>query len=154
MKLKSVLVFSVVIASLAFVAIAGEKESEIAFKGEGYFCLDEQGRFIPCREEGDLLNVSHLGLYDVWYQIYPAGAPGGGFGPFKITGANGDSLEGYYHNFRLGPGTYTLDWTFTGDTGRFEGAEGTGHTDGLVDFSTLYAKFEFSGEVTVPEEED
>ena len=45
---------------------------------------------------------------------------------------------------------FHLDWVFTGGTGRFENAEGTGHTDGLVDFGALYAEFEFSGKVTVP----
>ena len=37
MKLKSVLVFSVVIASLAFVAVADANEVEIGFEGGGRF---------------------------------------------------------------------------------------------------------------------
>ncbi len=41
MKLKTVLVFSVVIASLTFVVMAGgEKENEFKLKGEGYFLSD------------------------------------------------------------------------------------------------------------------
>lgn len=47
-------------------------------------------------------------------------------------------------------GEYDLEWDFTGGTGRFEGAEGTGHTDGLVDLSTAFAQYRFSGTITVP----
>lgn len=156
MKLRRMLVFSAVIVSLTLVAIAARpelKEFTLKFKGDGNFILDEaKGCFVSSREEGDLLNVSHLGLSDVWYEIYPGGDPQDppNFGPFTITGANGDMLKGYYSNFELGVGTYVLDWVFTEGTGRFEGATGTGHTDGLVDFETLYAEFEFSGTIYVP----
>jgi len=162
MKLKSVLVFGVVIASLAFVAIASEKESEIAFKGDGYFdvAYEYEGdvlKYVVFSPPGgyDLLNVSHLGLSQVAWEVRVTPEYVFVKGWFTITGANGsDSLEGYYSNFQLGFGTYELFWVFTGGTGRFEGASGTGHTDGLVDFGPPpYAKFEFSGEVTVPEED-
>jgi hypothetical protein len=156
-------VFSVVIASLTFVAIAGDvKELDLKFKGEGSFevVFDEDiGADVYIPPGGfELLNVSHLGLSKVeWKLLYvpPTEPP---FGWFKITGAKGDSLEGIYDGFAITPtspttGTYDLDWLFTGGTGRFDGAEGTGHTDGLVDFETFEAKFEFSGEVTVPKED-
>jgi hypothetical protein len=104
MKLKRMLVFSAVIVSLTLVALAGRdaKEFELKFKGEGDFCFDDMGRFIPCREEGDLLNVSHLGLSDVWYQIDSQSENPENFGPFTITGANGDMLMGYYRACPLG----------------------------------------------------
>ena len=155
MKLGRMLVFSAVIVSLTLVALAApdEKTFQLKFKGEGPFCMDDEYRFIPCREEGDLLNVSHLGLCDVWYQIDPASTNPENYGPFTITGANGDMLEGYYSDFSLDDetGVYMLEWTFTGGTGRFEGAEGIGYTDGLADLSVLppYAVFEFYGEITV-----
>ena len=158
MKLKSVLVFSVVIALLPFAAIAdrSEKEFELKFKGDGYFELafDEGTGDLVFSPIGgfDLLNVSHLGKSEVAWELRVDPVT---FefrsGTFTITGANGrDGLEGYYSDFQLGVGEYDLDWVFTGGTGRFEGAEGTGHTDGLVDLETLYAKFEFSGAITVP----
>jgi len=158
MKLKSVLVFSVVIALIPFAAIADryEKEFEIKFKGDGYFEMvfdEETGELVFTPAGGfDLLNVSHLGKSKVAWELrvdpltfeFHSGT-------FTITGANGrDGLEGYFSDFVLGLGEYDLDWVFTGGTGRFEGAEGTGHTDGLVDLETLYAKFEFSGAITVP----
>jgi hypothetical protein len=158
MKLRLVLMFSVVIALLSFTAIADQdvKEFEIKFKGDGYFdmFIDEDGLLVFTPPGGfDLLNVSHLGKSEVaWtlrvnpltYEFVD--------GTFTITGANDrDGLEGHFSNFVLGIGEYDLDWVFTGGTGRFEGAEGTGHTDGLVDFGPPpYAKFEFSGVVTVP----
>ena len=103
------------------------------------------------RDGFDLLNVSHLGKSEVAWELrvnpltYEFLS-----GTFTITGANGDRLEGYYSDFVLGDGTYDLDWVFTGGTGRFEGAEGIGHTDGLPDFDNFYAEFEFSGKITVP----
>jgi hypothetical protein len=164
MKLKSVLLFGVVIVSLTFVAIAGEKEFEIAFKGEGSFEVvfdEELGKVVYIPPGGfELLNVSHLGKSKVaWKLLVDPPLPGEPFGWFTITGANGrDSLEGIYDGFVITPtspttGTYDLEWFFTGGTGRFDGAEGIGHTDGLVDFGTGEAKYEFSGEVTVPEED-
>ena len=151
------LVFSAVIVSLTLVALAAPdvKTYNLKFKGEEPFCVDEAtGSFIPCREEGDLLNVSHLGLCDVYYEIsLEATGDPPSHGPFTITGANGDSLEGYYSDFSLDEdGVYMLEWTFTSGSGRFEGAEGIGYTDGLADLSVLppYAVFEFYGEITVP----
>lgn len=170
MKLRSMLLFSVVIASLTFVAVAGDvKEYELKFKGDGYFDM-----VLPTPEDPDLvfspsggfdlLNVSHLGLSTVvWELRLDPGTFAFRSGTFSITGANGtDSLEGDYSGFVFIPddpanpitGTYDLDWVFTGGTGRFEGATGTGHTDGFPDFSILYAQFEFSGEVSVPEEDE
>lgn len=158
MKLKSVLAFIVVIALLAFAAIADEKELEIRFKGDGYFEMafdEETGELVFSPPGGfDLLNVSHLGKSEVaWELRVDPSSFEFRSGTFTITGANGrDCLEGYYSDFVLGIGEYDLDWVFTGGTGRFEDATGTGHTDGLVDLQTLYAKFEFSGEVTIPNE--
>ena len=158
MKLRLALVFSVIIALLSAAAMADrcEKEYQIKFKGEGYFDMvfdDGTGELVFSPVGGfDLLNVSHLGKSKVFWEIrvHPTTFE---FqrGTFTIIGANGrDGLEGHYSGFSLGSGEYDLDWVFTGGTGRFEGAEGTGHTDGLVDLDTLYAKFEFSGLVTVP----
>jgi len=158
MKLRRMLVFSAVIVSLTLVAIAGsnvkDKEFTLKFKGEGDFCFDEAYRFVPCREEGDLLNVSHLGLSDVWYQVDPYTTDPENFGPFTITGANGDSLVGHYSKFELdmATGVYMLEWAFTGGTGRFEGAYGLGETDGLVVTwdPVPHAEFEFYGKIYVP----
>jgi len=133
MKLKSVLVFSVVIALLPFAAIAdrSEKEFELKFKGDGYFELafDEGTGDLVFSPIGgfDLLNVSHLGKSEVAWELRVDPVT---FefrsGTFTITGANGrDGLEGYYSGFQLGVGEYDLDWVFTGGTGRFDGAEGT-----------------------------
>jgi hypothetical protein len=158
MKLKSVLLFSVVIASLTFVAIAGDvKESEIAFKGEGQFGMYPDGVllvFFPYPGP-DLLNVSHLGLSEVDWEIRVTQAFVFVDGWFTITGANGDSLVGDYSGFVLDleTGDYDLEWAFTGGTGRFEGATGTGPTDGLANLVTGEAKFEFSGKVTVPKKD-
>jgi hypothetical protein len=108
----------------------------------------------------DLLDVSHLGESQVVWELRvtppwsedPEDPPYTfRSGTFSITGASGkDSLVGHYGDFVMGIGTYTLDWIFTGGTGRFDGATGTGHTDGLVDFDTVHAEFEFSGTVTAP----
>jgi len=160
MKLKSALVFGVVIASLTFVAIANADEVEIGFTGEGYFevVFDEELQepvYIP-PGGFELLDVSPLGLSKVaWKLRYfppPEGEP---FGWFTITGPNGrDSLEGIYNGFVITPddppitGTYDLEWLFTGGTGRFDDFVGTGHTDGEVDFTTGYAEYVFSGTVT------
>ena len=105
----------------------------------------------------DLLNVSHLGLSQVDWEIRvdPLNFPEFVDGWFTITGANGDSLEGDYSGFVLNPdGAYTLEWDFTGGTSGFDGADGTGHTDGLADLSAEppHAVFEFSGKVTVPKQ--
>jgi hypothetical protein len=156
MKLKSVLVFGVVIVLLSLVALAAPdaKTFDLKFKGEGAFdvVLDpELGVLVYIPLGGpELLNVSHLGLSEVdWKLLYvpPTEPP---FGWFTITGANGDTLEGFYHGFALNAetGEYDLDWTFESGTGRFEGATGTGHTDGLVDGGV--AKYQFSGTITVP----
>jgi hypothetical protein len=165
MKLRSVLLFSVVIALLPIAVIADEEaeELELKFKGEGSFQIvydEDVGAFVYIPPGGfELLNVSHLGLSKVaWKLLVLPPLPGEPFGWFTITGANRrDSLEGIYDGFVITPtslttGTYDLEWLFTGGTGRFESAEGTGHTDGLVDFETGEAKYEFSGKVTVPEE--
>jgi hypothetical protein len=158
MKLKSVLVFGMVIAILTSMAIAdrNEKKYDLKFKGDGYFLAEfdpSTGDLVFSPPGGfDLLNVSHLGRSQVAWQLrvdpitfeFRSGT-------FTITGANGrDGLYGHYSNFVLGVGEYDLDWAFTGGTGRFEGATGTGHTDGLVDLITGYAEFEFSGQITIP----
>ena len=157
MKLRLVLLFIVVIALLPFATIADEKESEIRFKGDGYFDMvfdEKTGELVFSPAGGyDLLNVSHLGLSQVVWELRLNPLTFDFLsGTFTITGANGcDGLEGYYSNFALVARTYDLDWVFTGGTGRFDGASGTGHTDGLVDFGPPpYAKFKFSGEITVP----
>ncbi len=162
MKFKSVLVFGVVIVLFSLVAIADPdvKEYELKFKGEGAFEVvfdEELGELVYIPPGGfELLNVSHLGLSKVEWKLLFSPPTEPPFGWFKITGANGDSLEGIYDGFLITPddppitGTYDLDWLFTGGTGRFEGASGTGHTDGLVDFGTFEAKYQFSGGITVP----
>lgn len=164
MKLRSVLVFSAAIASLAFVAIATDvKEYELKFKDNGYFVSEYDpvtGDLVFAPYGGyDLLDVSHLGESRVVWELRVTPPPGSEEDPpftfrsgtFTISGANGcDSLEGYYSGFQLGIGEYDLDWAFTDGTGRFEGASGTGHTDGSVDFDTGYAEFEFFGAVTAP----
>jgi hypothetical protein len=164
MKLRRILMFSVVIVSLTLVAIAAPdvKEFDLKFKGEGAFVVvldDELDEYVYIPPGGfELLNVSHLGLSEVAWKIrYSPPPEGEPFGWFTITGANGDGLEGIYDGFAVTPdpedpttGTYDLDWLFTGGTGRFEGALGTGHTDGLVDFLTGEAKYQFSGTIIVP----
>ena len=156
MKLRSILVFSAVIVSLTFVAIAYADEVEIGFTGEGYFQVvfdEELGEPVYIPPGGfELLDVSPLGLSKVeWKLRYfppPEGEP---FGWFTITGPNGiDSLEGIYDGFALDTtaGTYDLEWDFTGGTGRFDDFVGRGHTDGEVDFTTAYAEYVFSGVVT------
>lgn len=158
MKHKSVLLFSVVIVSLTFVAIAGDvKELDLKFKGDGYFDVvvsSTEWIFSPYGGP-DLLDVSHLGESQVDWELHvtpPMEEPPFDFisGTFTITGSNGDSLTGSYSDFQMGTGTYTLKWLFEGGTGRFEGASGTGRTDGLVDLVTGYAQFEFSGDINVP----
>jgi len=158
MKLRSVLLFSVVIASLAFVATAGDvRELNLKFKGDGYFdMVIDSGELVFSPAGGfDILDVSHLGESEVvWELRVDPETFTFHSGTFTITGANGkDGLEGHYSGFVLGVGTYGLDWVFTNGTGKFEGAEGTGHTDGLVDFGPPpCAQFEFSGTVIVPKE--
>ena len=158
MKLRRMLVFSAVIVSLTLVAIAGPgvKTFNLKFKGEGAFemVVDPEWGLIYIPPGGfELLNVSHLGKSKVAWKLRvlppPEGEP---FGCFTITGANGDSLEGIYDGFVLDmeAGEYDLEWDFTVGTGRFEGATGDGHTDGLVDFTTGVAKYQFSGQITVP----
>jgi hypothetical protein len=155
MKLRYVLLFSVVIVSLTFVAIAGEKESKLKFKGEGQFGMYPDGDYLVFfpHPGPDLLDVSHLGFSQVDWEIRVTQSFVFVDGWFTITGANGtNSLEGHYSGFVLDleTGDYDLEWAFTGGTGKFEGATGTGHTDGLANLLTGEAKFEFSGEVTVP----
>ena len=154
MKLKSVLVFSVVI-SLTLVAVAGDtKDYELKFKGSGYFVADldpATGDLVFSPYGGyDLLDISHLGeSVVVWELRVDPLTFEFRSGTFTITGSNGkDTLEGHYSDFQLGVGEYDLDWAFTGGTGRFGDATGTGHTDGLVDLNPGYAQFEFSGMVT------
>ena len=167
MKIKSVVLFSVVIVLLTTLAIAApnEKKYDLKFKGDGYFdmVVDVTGDLVSSPRGGyDLLNVSHLGLSKVvWELRLDPLTFAFRSGTFTITGANGkDSLTGDYSNFVFYPdpgnpatGTYDLEWVFTGGTGRFEGATGTGHTDGVSDFTNFpegYAEFEFSGSITVP----
>ena len=164
MKLRRMLLFSLVIVSLTLVAIAAPdvKEFDLKFKGEGAFELvfdEELGESVYVPLGGpEFLNVSHLGLSEVAWKLRVSPPPEGEpFGWFTITGANGDGLEGIYDGFVVTTdpedattGTYDLDWLFTGGTGRFEGALGTGHTDGLVDFLTGEAKYQFSGTIIVP----
>jgi hypothetical protein len=159
MKRKSLLVFSIVIASLALVTIAYADEVEIGFTGEGYFQVvfdEELGELVYIPPGGfELLNVTNLGLSEVAWKLRfnppPEGEP---FGWFTITGPNGkDTLEGIYDGFVITPtspttGTYDLEWLFTGGTGRFDDFVGRGHTDGEVDFLTAYAEYVFSGIVT------
>ncbi len=168
MKLRRMLVFTAVIVSLALVALAapGVKTFNLKFKGEGYFDVQMDATEWVFRPFGgpDLLNVSHLGISEVDYELHvtpPTGDPEDpGFdfisGTFTITGANGDSLTGSYSDFKMGTGTYTLEWLFEDGTGRFEDAhspEGTtGHTDGLVDLTSGFAQFEFSGKIIVPKQ--
>ena len=161
MKLRSVLVFSVAIASLTVLALAApdEKEFTLKFKGDGYFgqYVDADGLLVFFPLGGpDLLNVSHLGLSQVDWEIrvvYPTFEFVDGW--FTITGANGrDGLLGEYSGFVLDlmTGEYDLEWAFTEGVGRFEGAEGTGHTDGLANLLATppYAQFVFSGTITIP----
>ena len=140
------------------------KTFNLKFKGDGYFDMEFPSTptgDLVCTPRGgfDLLNVSHLGLSQVVWELrldpvtfeFRSGT-------FTITGANGrDGLEGDYTYFVFTPdpenpyvGSYVLGWNFTGGTGRFEDATGTGHTDGLPDFAAQYAEFEFSGTITVP----
>jgi hypothetical protein len=157
MKHRIVLVFSVVVVLLPLVAIAdpGAMVFELKFKGEGQFGMYPDGDllvFFPYPGP-DSLNVSRLGLSQVDWEIRVTQAFEFVDGWFTITGANGrDGLMGSYSDFvlDLATGDYDLEWDFTGGTGRFEGAEGTGHTDGLSNLVTGEAKFEFSGTITVP----
>ena len=56
-------------------------------------------------------------------------------------------LVGEYTGFTLDPltGAYTLDWHFTGGTGRFTHVTGFGQTRGLADLSTYCAEYAFTG---------
>jgi hypothetical protein len=161
MKLKSVVLFSVAIVLLTTLAFATPdvKKYDLKFKGDGYFAVtyefDEDGNLVSMLFSPpggyDLLNVSHLGLSQVAWELRVTLAFQFIDGWFTITGANGrDGLMGDYSGFVMGVGEYDLEWDFTGGTGRFEDATGTGHTDGLVDLSTGYAEFEFFGSIIVP----
>ena len=161
MKLRSMLVLSVV-ASIPLVVTADPdvKELGLKFTGDGYFAVEYEYVgdvlvmvFSPATGV-DLLDVSHLGQSAVAWEIRVTLDFTFVDGWFTITGANGrDSLVGDYNSFVMGDGTYTLGWDFTGGTGRFEGADGTGLTNGLVDLNTVYAQFEFSGAITVPKDD-
>jgi len=166
MKTARILVFCVVVASLTLVAVGDRpevKEFELKFKGDGYFDMvfdAATGDLVSSPRGGfDLLNVSHLGLSQVvWELRLDPVTFAFRSGTFTITGANGrDGLEGDYTYFVFTPdpqnpyiGTYVLGWNFAGGTGRFENATGTGHTDGSPDFAAQYAEFTFSGNITVP----
>lgn len=175
MKFRSALLFSIVL-SLTLMAVADEKEYKIAFKGEGQFgsYVDVVGGdvvlvfypavFVPPDQlphVPDSLNVTHLGLSEVDWEIrvtatdfYDPSTYVFHSGWFTITGASGDSgLNGYYSDWVLdaASGDYILDWAFTGGSGKFEGATGTGRTYGHANLATGQAEFEFSGEVAVPE---
>ena len=156
MKPKRILMFSAVIVSLTLVALAapGVKTFALKFNGEGKFGMYSDGDllvFFPYPGP-DLLNVSHLGLSEVDWEIRVTPAFEFVDGWFTITGANGDELTGEYSGFvmDLATGEYDLEWDFKSGTGRFEGATGTGHTDGLSNLVTGEAVFQFSGEITVP----
>ena len=162
MKLRSMLVLSVVVSvPLVVTADPDVKELGLKFTGDGYFAVEYEylGEvlvsmvFSPATGV-DLLDVSHLGESEVAWEIRVE--PDFTFidGWFTITGPNGrGSLVGEYSSFVMGDGTYTLGWDFTGGTGRFEGADGTGLTNGVVNLGTGYAQFEFSGAITVPKDD-
>jgi hypothetical protein len=59
-------------------------------------------------------------------------------GHFELTAANGDILLAIYTagHADLAAGTYYLEWEFAGGTGRFQGATGSGTTDGSIDFAS------------------
>jgi len=169
MKLRRMLVFGVVIVLLTSLAIADRdvKKVPLKFKGDGYFDMvppsTPTGDLVFSPAGGfDVLNVlPHLGLSKVeWELRLDPGDFSFRSGTFTITGENGlDGLTGHYSYFLFTPnpedpsmltGKYVLDWAFTGGTGRFQDATGTGHTDGFPDFGILYAKFKFSATITVP----
>ena len=179
MKLVRILVFSAVIVSLPLVAVGDRcvKNYNLKFKGEGQFgyyitLVDSvpvivfyPAVFVPPDQfphVPDSLNVSHLGLSEVDWEIRvtfdtedPFNQDKYAFhsGWFTIIGANGrDGLEGFYSNWTLdaASGDYILDWAFTGGGGRFADATGTGRTYGNADLATGQAEFEFSGTITVP----
>lgn len=130
------------------------KTIDIKFDGEGYFEVSfdaESGLLVFSPQGGyDLVNISHFGLSRIVWELRVMPVTYAFVdGWFGITGANGrDGLSGVYSDFVLGVGEYDLDWLFTGGTGRFVSAAGTGHTDGVVDLATGYAEFEFRGTVT------
>ena len=178
MKLARKFVFCVVIASLTLVAVGDRPDNktfQLKFRGEGQFgsYVDVIGGdvvlvfypavFIPPDQlphVPDSLNVSHLGLSEVDWEIrvtatdfYDPSTYVFHSGWFTIIGANGkDSLEGDYSDWALNAesGDYILDWAFTDGTGKFDDATGTGRTYGNANLVTGQAAFEFSGNITVP----
>ena len=174
MKLRRMLVFSATVVSLTLVALSAPdvKTYQLKFEGEGQFgsYVDEDGLlvfypavFVPpdqLQHVPDSLNVSHLGLSEVDWEIrvtatdfYDPSTYVFHSGWFTITGANGkNTLEGDYSNWVLDAqsGDYILDWAFTDGTGKFEDATGTGRTYGNANLTTGQAEFEFSGTITVP----
>jgi hypothetical protein len=73
-------------------------------------------------------------------------------GQFTITAANGDQLFGIYQGefLPLEPPVFTLDgrFTFTGGTGRFDGATGGGDASGTQDLATGAATVVLEGSIS------
>jgi hypothetical protein len=77
-------------------------------------------------------------------------------GYFEQTAANGDKLWGTYYGFPAGvlefdengnPVVIIINspWTITGGTGRFANAEGSGDTEGILNFVTKEGTFSMDG---------
>jgi hypothetical protein len=73
-------------------------------------------------------------------------------GEFTLTAANGDQLFGTYEGefLPLEPPVFTLDgrFTFTGGTGRFDGATGGGDASGTQDLATGAATVVLEGSIS------
>ncbi len=73
-------------------------------------------------------------------------------GQFTLTAANGDQLFGTYQGefMPLEPPLFTIDgaFTFTGGTGRFDGATGGGDASGTQDLATGAATVVLEGTIS------
>ncbi len=103
-------------------------------------------------------NGTHLGKAD-FYSISVVDlnyVPGQQTGSLKFTGANGDYLEGSFAGTLIPPDangdiSFEGEYTFSGGTGRFTGASGSGTYAGTANLPAAEGQVTFSGTVSSPE---
>lgn len=100
-------------------------------------------------------NGTHLGKAD-FYSISVVDlnyVPGQQTGSLKFTGANGDYLEGSFAGTIIEEGgnvSFEGEYTFSGGTGRFSGASGSGTYAGTANLPAEMGQVTFSGTVSSP----
>lgn len=100
-------------------------------------------------------NGTHLGKAD-FYSISVVDlnyVPGQQTGSLKFTGANGDYLEGSFAGTIVEDGgnvSFEGEYTFSGGTGRFSGASGSGVYAGTANLAAEMGQVTFSGTVSSP----